>query len=63
MTTANATNLMIVNNTGTDIELVMPYIMAFAKGEALHEDIADLFDLRVIYVDGQKRVLVDFAAD
>jgi hypothetical protein len=54
---------LVVNNTGEDISIVMPHIRAFVLGGSLHEDIADLFDIDVIYVDGEKRVIVNWLDD
>jgi rubrerythrin len=62
MNPANA-GIMIVNNTGEDIDLVRPYLLAYAKGKPLHEDIADIFTAERIAVDGQVRVIVDFCED
>ncbi len=55
-------NIMIVNNTGTDISWLIPvFIDCVRNGSPIPEEVADLFILKVIEVSGQKRGIVDFA--
>lgn len=59
----------IVNSTNQDISMCKPYFEEFANTGKIHEDIADIFDLKK-YVpetpnyDGEVlRIIVDFKED
>ncbi len=59
MNKANA-KLVVVNNTGADLGAVHPLIIEFAETGEIHEDIADIFHLKSIEVNGERRVVVEF---
>lgn len=54
---------VIVNNTGSDIRLIMPALHEFAKTGELDVDVADLFKIEVLQDGDTKKLLVDFADD
>ena len=54
------TNDLIVNNTGEDLCMFHEYFLSVANKCDLPAEIADLFAVKVINVDGQCRVLVDW---
>jgi hypothetical protein len=55
-----ASNVVIVNNTGKDIRIVRPHIMAYAKTGEIHDDIADLFSLTKRKSGGKVKVIVNW---
>jgi hypothetical protein len=59
---ANATHIILVNNTCADISMFDAVLIDCVKeGKALPECIADLLTLNIITVDGKPRGIVDFA--
>ena len=57
-------NLMICNNTGANLSAVYDHILAFAHTGNVHDDIADLFELKLVEYPGSDRpfrVIVNFA--
>lgn len=53
--------ITIVNNTGYDLSLVHTHFVSFAKTGELHEDINDIFDVKLIEVSKDDfRVIVKF---
>lgn len=58
----DASKIMLVNNTGADVEMFKSAIFDAIKNDSpLPEEIADLFTLEIIYVNGQKRGILEFA--
>lgn len=61
------TNHTIVNNTGADITLFIPALHEFAKNinesQNLPEEFEDILQVKIIHVNGQLRLLVDFAEE
>ena len=52
----------LVNNTGKDISMFIPVLNDCVKNaKALPEDLADIFSLKIINVDGADRGIVEFA--
>lgn len=53
---------VIVNNTGYDIRDVDPiFIKCVLEDQPLPEELADIFELKIITVDGLPRGIVNFA--
>jgi len=50
---------LVVNNTGSDIDGIFEDAIRNANGAALPEEIADLFSVRVVTIDGERRLIVD----
>ena len=58
------TTIHFVNNSGQDLSSVMPYFKEAYKTKVLHEDIADLFNIKFLEgynADGSDRMIIDFA--
>ena len=49
---------MIINNTCSDIRMFDSYFTAALSSGSLHEDIADLFTIEFVEVDGERRMAV-----
>lgn len=56
-------NGLLVNNTGADIRGPFEDAIREANGEPLHEAIRDLFNVHVVEVEGERRLIVDFEED
>jgi len=56
----NNKNIMIINNTGKNLDDFHSAFIAVAKGEELAEEIADIFSAEVIYDNGMIKVIVDW---
>lgn len=57
---SNANHVILVNNTGCDIrDFDAEIIAAVRNGGTLPEELADLFDLKVIIVDGEVRGILN----
>ena len=57
-------NIHFVNNTGSDISVVFPYLKDAYKTGELHEDVADLFTIKMLKgfnADGTDRMVIDAA--
>lgn len=55
-------HIILVNNTSSDIRLIEAAIIeAIKAGQPLPEDLADMFSLEVITVDGKPRGILNFA--
>jgi hypothetical protein len=56
-------NIMLVNNTGTDIRgMVENAVMDAVRNEQpLPEELADIFNLEVRMVDGSRRAFLSFS--
>jgi hypothetical protein len=55
--------MLLVNDTGVDIRdlgIEAAIRKSIATGDGLPEEIADLFSVNVIEVDGEKRAIVDW---
>jgi hypothetical protein len=55
--------MLLVNDTGVDIRdlgIEAAIRESIATGDGLPEEIADLFSVNVIEVDGEKRAIVDW---
>ena len=55
--------MVIVNNTGANIDLFIPAFTEFSKTGVLVEDIEDLFSVEKIIVDDEVRIIVEFLDD
>lgn len=57
-------NIHYVNNTPSDIRGLFPFFADAYKTGVLHEDVADLFNIRFVdgvNADGSRRMLIDAA--
>ena len=57
--------LIIINNSGQNIDIVRPYFLAFVKTGVLHDDVSDLFDVKLmngVTAGYAKTLIVDMAA-
>ncbi len=52
-------NGLVVNNTGADIRGIFEDAIRDANGGPLPEEIADLFSVEVVTIDGEDRLIVD----
>ena len=59
------TTIKFVNHCGQDISHVMHYFKEAYKTGFLHEDVSDLFEIKILKgfnADGSDRMIIDFAA-
>lgn len=57
-------NIKYVNNTTSDIKLIMPAIDEFIKTGILHEDLQDVLTFTAVpglNYDGSDRIIIDWA--
>ena len=52
-------NGLVVDNTGADIRGIFEDAIRDANGDPIPEEIADLFSVEVVTIDGEDRLIVD----
>jgi hypothetical protein len=54
---------VLINNTGSDIRMFNKDLFEAGKSGVLPEDLEDVFNMEIIVIEGDRRIIINFKED